>query len=118
MCNFKVGQKVVRLFDSHSLMKVGDVAVVKSVSEDGIRLDEFDGVHDDSKFALYVEAPAKKITVDVCHRLVAYDCEISGLQARLDNLREDFQRQLSQLEGTIDTLTAEMFALKSEYNVE
>jgi hypothetical protein len=118
MCNFKAGQTVVRVEGFHMGMAPGAVGVVKSVAHDGITLEEYGGVHDDVNFALYVVAPVKKITVDVCHRLVAYDCEIVNLQAQVENLREDFSRQLAQLEGTIDTLTTEMNTLKSEYNVE
>lgn len=59
----------------------------------------------------------KKMTLDVCHRLVAYDCELGCLQARVDNLREEYERQLYQLEGSISTLTLDMEALKAEYNV-
>lgn len=62
--------------------------------------------------------PAKVMTVDVCHQLVAYDCELGSLQAQLDNLRELHAEQEAQLEANISQLTTEMNSLKAEYNVE
>lgn len=117
---FKKGDTVQRTEGQWETVKAGDICTVTSANWNGLTLLGHSGVYDEQMFHKVVLAPveSKKITVDVCHRLVAYDCEIGGLQARLDNLREEFQRQLSQLEGTIDTVTAEMFALKSEYNVE
>ena len=118
MCNFEVGQTVIRTSGYHMTVKTGDICKVTGVCDDGsLKLQGHDGTYDDECFALYVEPSPKKVTVDVCHRIVAYDCELGSLQARLDNLREEFQRQQSQLEGTIDQLTADMDALKSEYNV-
>lgn len=117
MCNFKKGNKVVRVAGQHSLMKVGDVATVESANENGLKLVEFGGTHDDDNFVLYVNT-TNKVTLDVCHRLVAYDCEIVKVQAQLDSLREKHQREVEQLEETLNILTSDMNALKSEYDVE
>lgn len=117
---FKKGDTVQRTEGQWETVKAGDICTVVSADWNGLTLLGHSGVYDEEMFHKVVLAPveSKKITVDVCHRLVAYDCEISGLQARLDNLREDYERQLSQLEGSISTLTFEMETLKSEYNVE
>lgn len=119
MCNFEVGQTVIRTSGYHMTVKTGDICKVTGVCDDGsLKLQGHDGSYDDNCFALYAPPNRKTVTVDVCHRIVAYDCEIGSLQAQLDNLREAHQRQLEQLESTISTLTYEMDTLKAEYNVE
>jgi hypothetical protein len=120
MQKFKKGDTVQRTKGQWETVKAGDICTVVSADWNGLTLLGHSGTYDDEYFVKVVLAPKeqKKVTIDVCHRLVAYDCEIANLQALQDNLREDFSRQLAQLEGTIDTLTTEMNTLKSEYNVE
>ncbi|UAV89744.1 hypothetical protein [Pseudomonas phage COT4] len=59
----------------------------------------------------------KQMTVDVAHRLVAFDCELGQLQAELDNLKENFQIQLDKKQQLIQNRTTELNKLKAEYNV-
>lgn len=49
----------------------------------------------------------KKMTIDVAHRLVAFDTDIACMQAELDNLRERIAERMEQYQ-----------ALKDEYDVE
>lgn len=49
----------------------------------------------------------KPVTIDVAHRLVAFDMEIGCLQAELDNLRELIAKRMEEYQE-----------LKDEYGVE
>lgn len=59
----------------------------------------------------------KQMTVDVAHRLVAFDCELGQQQAILDNLKENYEAQLDKQVKLIQNITTEMNTLKAEYNV-
>lgn len=120
MSNFKKGDTVQRTEGQWETVKAGDICTVARANRDGLVLLGHHGCYDEQYFVKVVMAPMKRksITVDVCHRLVAYDCEIGSLQAQLHNLREEHLRQVEQLEDTISTLVGEMSELKSEYSVE
>lgn len=63
------------------------------------------------------EPQFKQMTVDVAHRLVAFDCEIGCLQAQYENYKESAMKELDRQLEVIHTLTHEMNTLKAEYNV-
>lgn len=117
---FKKGDTVQRTEGQWETVKAGDICTVVSADWNGITLLGHSGIYDEEMFHKVVLAPveSKKITVDICHQLVAYDCELGSLQAQLDNLHENYQNQVDQLEDTISKLVTEMTELKSEYNVE
>ena len=119
MTTFKKGDTVQRTEGQWETVKAGDICTVVSSDWNGITLLGHAGVYDQEYFVKVVLQPEpKKITVDICHQLVAYDCELGSLQAQLENLKEAHKIELDKLEGTIQTLSNEMNSLKSEYNVE
>ena len=119
---FKKGD-TVKMVENEGLgqvgVKNGDLLKVLSVEDDGewLELETKIGITFGA-FSFRFELAQKQVTIDVCHQLVAYDCELGCLQARIDNLREDHQRQVDQLTCSIESLTKEMNRLKAEYNVE
>lgn len=70
-----------------------------------------------ARITLQVGPDHKQMTVDVAHRLVAFDCELGSLQAQYENYRENAMKELDRQLDVIQTLTHEMNALKAEYNV-
>jgi hypothetical protein len=74
----------------------------------------------DGAVAVQRSAPkqeAKQMTIDVAHRLVAFDCDIGCLQAQLENFKESYQQELDRQQLVIDNRIHEMNQLKAEYNV-
>ncbi|ATN92849.1 hypothetical protein QGX11_gp086 [Pseudomonas phage PPSC2] len=119
---YKVSENSNELrYSKGCIIKVGTISrVLLWTSQLGETLDykTYESWEEFSVLNQEILSPVKKVTLDVCHRLVAYDCEIVKLQAQLENLREKHQREVDQLEETLNILTSDMNALKSEYDVE
>lgn len=73
-----------------------------------IILGEFDPCRFKAVVAPVVAQPTHKpMTIDVAHRLVAFDMELGCMQAELDNLRERIAQRMEEFQ-----------MLKDEYGVE
>lgn len=115
MARFTLGKEYVyvAVTDTHGAYVENDRGIQHFMSEDFMR----------QYFAEVVVA--KKITIDVAHRLVAYDTDIACMQADYENRKEVIDAQIERLyaelekeKGRIAERMEEFQALKDEYGVE